>query len=175
MVTASSVISALEDHMNKLLTLLTVSILIAVPAFGQDRYDRQVQPRHESRAAGEGHIPAQGPPKFVPHVGPNDQWVGHDSGPADPHLHLDVPWEHGRFTGGFGPDHLFRLEGGNPERFWFNGFAFNVAPYEYQLIDSWLWDGDTIAIYKDPDHVGWYLAYNVRLGTYVHVMYLGAR
>jgi len=143
---------------------------------------------------GGGHIPAHGPAPAgnaphggglehrqpdmpghpnAPHVHHDDHWVGHDSGRNDSHYHLDHPFEHGHFDGRFGRDHEFRLEGGGRDRFWFNGFYFGVAPYDYGFVDGWLWDSDQVTIYPDPDHDGWYLAYNVRLGTYAHVQYLG--
>ncbi len=85
---------------------------------------------HENRDA-EGHPNA-------PHVHPNGKWVGHDSGPGDNHYHLDHPWEHGRFTAGLGRRHTYRLAGGGRSRFWFGGYYFSVAPYDYDYCNDWL-------------------------------------
>ena len=115
----------------------------------------------------------QGGQREVPHVERNGRWVGHDEGRDDPRYHIDHPWEHGRYNGGFGRRHVWRLEGGNRERFWFSGYYFSVAPADYDDCDDWQWDTDQIVIYQDPDHDGWYLAFDVRLGTYVHVLFLG--
>ena len=65
------------------------------------------------------------------------------------------------------------LAGGNRERFWFGNYYWNVAPYDYNIVEGWNWTGDQIVMYEDPDHAGWYLIYNPRLGTYAHVEYLG--
>ena len=111
----------------------------------------------------------------APHVDArNDRWVGHDTGRNDANYHLDRPWEHGHFPGAFGPTHVYRLRGGSRDRFGFDGFFFSIAPADYAYCNDWLWDSDDIAVYADPDHIGWYLAYNVRLGTYVHVEFLGS-
>jgi len=103
----------------------------------------------------------------------NGQWTGHDYARDDPRFHVDRPYSHGRFVGGFGPRHEYRIERGNRDRFWISGYPFRVFPGDYAYTDAWLWNSDDIIIYDDPDHPGWYLAYNPRTGTYVHAEYLG--
>jgi hypothetical protein len=108
-----------------------------------------------------------------PHVDPGDHWVGHETGPDDRHYRIGHPWAHGHFDGGLGREHVWRLEGGGPGRFWFRGYFFAVAPVDLAFCNDWNWTGDDLVLYDDPDHVGWYLAFNVRLGTFVHVLFSG--
>src|SRR6266702_3830832 len=165
---------------------LAVLLILAVPTFAQrpiyhpqQRPDNDRAQRPNDHREGRPPVPSRGPQPYrgnphapeehrdfrdqpnhpnAPHVDKDGQWVGHDSGRDDRHYHLEHPWAHGRFNGGFGPEHHWRLGG---------------APYDDDFVGDWLWDSDDIVLYPDPDHDGWYLAYNIRLGTYAHVQFLG--
>ena len=181
--------------MKKLIVLATMFLIVCLYAIAQERGHEAQSHGGAKPEVGGGYIPKRGPApvkasqahapeenrKFndkeghpeAPHVHTNGQWVGHDTGKNDPHYHLDQPWQHGHFNGGIGRGHTWRLVGGGPSLFWFGNFGWSVSPFDIGLVNGWLWVSDNIVIYDDPDHVGWYLAYNVRLGTYVHVMYMG--
>jgi hypothetical protein len=147
----------------------------------------QNQPR-----ANQGRIPAPPPQRVqgakleperrdggrlnnTPHVS-NDRWYGHDK-PNDKRYHLDRPYAHGRFDR-FGPSYRYNLirMDQNLRRFWLpGGYYFDISAWDWPLCMDWCWScgGDDFVIYEDPDHPGWYLLYNLHLGMFVHVMYMG--
>lgn len=150
----------------------------------RDLQGRGEQGRGEQKRGGQPQQPQSGEQRRTyrdqqghpeaPHVhAQDDRWIGHDTGRNDPHYHLDRVWEHGRFERPIGASHIWRLRGGGRQRFDIGGYFFQVSPYDYDYVGDWLWDSDDIVLYPDPDHDGWYLAYNPRFGTYVHVLYLG--
>ena len=151
-----------------------------IPSHGPQPSKHNAPPAHVEEHGGNPSAPDNrkfddrpGHPE-APHVhASNDQWVGHNDGRNNPRYHVDHPWEHGHFPGELGRIHVWRIEGGGPGRFWFGGFFFSVAPADVIYVNGWDWDRDDVILYDDPDDPGWYLAYNVRLGTYVHVLYLG--
>ena len=173
--------------MKTMIGLLALSLMCAVPAYAQHGGGGR---GGGGGMMGGGHSPEHGPsPMHVgdhgggrdfrdgdghpnaPHVHADGRWIGHDSGRGDANYHHDHPWANGRFTGGFGRQ--FRLGGGNRDRFLLDGFYFGISPWDYPYVGSWLWDSDPIAVYDDPDHDGWYLGFNARLGTYAHLNPLG--
>ncbi len=160
--------------------LLLASLSLSLFAFADRDHDERHIPSH-----GPGHVKHGVPYEEgrhysdrpghpdAPHVDERNHWVGHDSGRDDRRFYVDRPFEHGRFAGGLGRNHVWRMGGGHRDRFWFNGYFFSVAPVDYRYCDDWYWDRDEVVIYDDPDHFGWYLAFNVRLNRYVHVSFIG--
>ncbi len=143
-----------------------------IPQHGPENHGNQNFGGSQGRQGGDDrHFnDFQGHPD-TPHVHDNGQWIGHSGG--DAHYHLDHPFDRGRFPGNFGPSYIYRLGGGGPNRFFFNGFYFGVAPYDLGYVNDWQWNSDDVTLYDDPQDPGWYLAYNPRLGTYAHVQYFG--
>jgi hypothetical protein len=186
--------------MKKSLAALSIASLFAVPAFAQ--HERGGGGGHFPSGPPHGPTPVHAPPPAPHPVAPphpvahpeparpepahpvverprveNDgRWVGHDRGREDERYHVGKPWPHGRWKGPIGAGHVYRIGGWEAaqHRFWFGSSYWIVSPNDYGYVDDWDWANDNVVIYDDPDHEGWYLAYNPRLGTYIHVEYDGA-
>lgn len=171
---------------NFAILLLATSALIAQPVQAQRRAEgaragggrmeaprapeARARPNEEPRVE---HLP-NGRENKTPHVA-NGTWFGH-AAPNDARFHLATPFAHGRFSN-IGPTHHLTFDRVVPaerELFLPGGFGFEVAQFDWPLAADWCWTcSDDFVVYEDPDHLGWYLLYNLATQTYVHAQYLG--
>lgn len=179
-------------------TALAVGILYGSPALAQQRDDQHRDgQRHEEHArprANEGRIPpapqrqtdrdrgrGRQPERLPngrindrPHVD-HDQWFGHEDR-DDARFRVARPFSEGRFDR-VGPSYRYDIErfDARAHRFWIAGRGgFEVAAWDWPLTTDWCWNcGDDYVVYNDPDHVGWYLVYNIHTGVYVHAQFVG--
>jgi hypothetical protein len=185
-----------EATMKNVSSAIIITAWLTIPAVvlaGGAATQHNEQPGGDGGEFGGGFVPQAGPspvrgpgpatPHFVdrpghpdaPHVHTDGRWIGHNGRRGDNRFQLlvDHPFAPAGFPGEIGFGHDYRLSGGDARRFTFGRFSFSVAPSEYGYCRDWLWESDPIVIYEDPDHLGWYLGYNSRLGTYLHVHFLG--
>jgi hypothetical protein len=93
----------------------------------------------------------------------------------DERYRLARPYAYGRFRF-LGPRYRYpvlRIDIG-ARRLWLgSGFSFEIAAWDWPYAARWCWNCGQFVVYVDPLHPGWYLLYDLRLGEYVHVRYLG--
>ena len=126
---------------------MEMSVLFCVAALGAPKADRKPEvdgahiPPHgpaQAKAAGANDISEDraGHPQVLHSDAKNDKRVGHVTGPGDPHYKLAQPWALGHFND-FGPQHVFTLARGGPERFWFGKFYWPVAFDDFNFVANW--------------------------------------
>lgn len=130
-------------------------------------------PAQRDPAHAEPMVEPGRPLSAVPYVR-NNVWYGH-AAPNDARFPLAHPFQAGRF-GLTGPTHLYTVSRTDlgARRVWLPGGGFEIADWDWAVTAPWCWTCDDFVVYDDPDHPGWYLLYDVRLGEYVHATYLGA-
>jgi len=146
---------------------------MARPLMSHETFQPPIPREPESRAAHAPPTFEPGRPRGrVPYVR-DGHWYGH-AAPDDARFRLARPFEFGRFRL-VGPSHVFtvtRVDLG-ARRIWLPGGGFEIAAWDWGLTAPWCWTCDDVVVYLDPDHPGWYLVYNVRMGEYVHAIFVG--
>ncbi len=137
--------------------------------------DRYRQARERDRSYDRNRAWERDPTRYAGRDGIWRQFRDRDRDRDDGRYRRARPFEHGRFRF-LGPRYRYpvvRIEIG-ARRVWLgSGFSFEIAAWDWPYAEPWCWQCDQFAIYVDPYHPGWYLLWDLRLGRYVHVRYLG--